>query len=123
MDLKIEKRICPYSGIEFVPKRTNQVYAYAKYREDYNNKKNNEKRKVLNEFNKPLKKCFEILLNILNGQKEKIVHKEYLRGAGFNFSVFTHFHMDKDIKKACYALYHVHYYKLDDNYYKILKND
>lgn len=123
MDLIIEKRICPYSSIEFIPKRTNQIFANNKYRIAYNNKKNNDKRKLLAEFNNPMKKCFEILLEILKGQNEKIVHKEFLRGAGFNFAVFTHFYMNKETKKACYALYHVHYYKMDDNHYKIIKND
>jgi hypothetical protein len=41
-----------YSGIELIPKRGNQIFANNKYRIAYNNKKNNDKRKVLAEFNK-----------------------------------------------------------------------
>jgi len=122
MDVKIKKRICPYSGVEFVPKRTNQVFANGKYRIAYNNQKNNSKRKHLASINKPLLKNYDILNQILVNEQEKIVHKEYLRGIGFSFSVFTHFHKDEKSPKYYYSIYDFHYYKIYDFYYKIVKH-
>ncbi|MCK8480951.1 hypothetical protein [Psychroserpens algicola] len=122
MKTDIEKRICPYSGVEFAPKRTNQVFANDRYRIAYHNQKNNSKRKRLASINKPLLKNYDILNQILGDEQEKIVHKEYLRGAGFSFSVFTHLHNDPNKDKYYYAIYDFYYINLDENYYKIIKN-
>jgi hypothetical protein len=123
MKTDIEKRICPYSGVEFVPKRTNQVFSNDKYRIAHNNQKSNSKRKRLSAINKPLLKNYDILNLIIGHEQEKVVHKEYLRGAGFSFSVFTHLHKDENMDKLYYALYNFYYVKVDDNFYKIIKND
>ena len=122
MELNKEKRICPYSGEEFVPKRSNQVFANDKYRIAHNNKKNNDKRKLLASINKPLLKNFDVCNWIVGDEPFKIVHKEFLRGAGFNFSVFTHIFKDEKTNKLCYSVYHFYYFKVDGNYYKIVKN-
>jgi len=123
MKTDVEKRICPYSGIEFIPKRSNQIFANSGCRIAYHNNRNNDKRKELAKLFKPIEKQYEILLKLLSGRKEVKVHKEYLRGAGFNFSLFTHIHYNETIKKNCYALHAVHYYKVDQDYYKICAND
>ncbi|MFD2917257.1 hypothetical protein [Psychroserpens luteus] len=122
MKTDIEKRICPYSGVEFIPNRTNQVFANDKYRIAHNNQKSNSKRKRLSAINKPLLKNYDILNLIIGDEQEKVAHKEYLRGAGFSFSVFTHLHKDLHKDKYYYAIYDFYYIKLDDNYYKIIKN-
>lgn len=122
MITNIEKRICPYSGIEFKPKRSNQIFANSNCRIAYHNNRNNAKRKELAKLFKPIEKQYEILLKLLNGRNQVQVHKEYLRGAGFNFSLFTHVHYNETIKKNCYALHTVHYYKVDQDYYKIVNN-
>jgi hypothetical protein len=122
MEINKEKRICPYRGEEFIPKRSNQVYANGKFRTYYNNKKSNDKRKLLASINKPLIKNFDIFNWIVGDEPYKIVHKEFLRGAGFNFSVFTHISKDEKINKLCYSVYHFYYFKVDDNNYKIVNN-
>ncbi|MAB49341.1 MAG: hypothetical protein CMC05_11990 [Flavobacteriaceae bacterium] len=118
----IEKRICPYCGVEFVPKRSNQIFNNSVCRIAYNNKRNNAKRKELAKLFKPIEKQYEILLSLLNANKEVDVHREFLRGAGFNFSLFTHIHFNESIKMNCYALHTVHYYKINQDYYKICNN-
>lgn len=123
MKTEVNKRICPFSGEEFIPKRSNQIYANDKYRITYNNNKNNNKKKELAKKFKPIEREYEVLLRLLNGRKEIKVHKEYLRGAGFSFSLFTHIHYNTSIGKNCYALHAVHYYKVDQDYYKICTND
>ncbi|WP_431136946.1 hypothetical protein [Psychroserpens mesophilus] len=123
MKNKIEKRICPYCGVEFIPKRSNQIFTNSTCRTTYNNNRNNTKRKDLAKLFKPIVEQYEVLLKLLSGRKEVQVHKEHLRGAGFNFSLFTHAHYNEIIKKNCYALHTVHYYKVDQDYYKICTND
>lgn len=122
MNNETEKRICPYCTLEFVPKRSNQIFHNSDCRTAHHNKRNNAKRKELAKFFKPIEKQYFALLGLLNGEKEITVHKEYLRGAGFNFSLFTHIHFNKTIQKSCYALHTVHFYKIDDNHYKIVNN-
>ncbi|MCB0463284.1 MAG: hypothetical protein KDC81_11325 [Flavobacteriaceae bacterium] len=122
MKSEIEKRICPDCGVEFIPKRSNQTYCNSTCRTAHHNKRNNAKRKELAKIFKPIIEQYEILLKLLKGRKEVQVHKEYLRGTGFNFSLFTHVHYNETIKKNCYALHTVHYYKVDQDYYKIVNN-
>lgn len=123
MKTDIEKRTCPYSGEEFIPKRPNQVFVNSKNRIAYHNERHNAIRRELSKLNKPLKKSYEVLAKLLEGKEVVIVHKERLRGLGFSFSVFTHLHQNKSSKEPCNALYCFHYYKVDDNHYKILRND
>lgn len=122
MKANLEKRICPFSGDEFVPKRNNQVFANRENRIAYNNKKNNDKRRRLAFVNKPLLRNNDILNQILGNEREKIVHKEFLRGAGFSFLVFTNFHRDENKNKLYYSIYHFYYYKVDNEHYKIVNN-
>jgi len=123
MNNEIEKRICPYCGVEFIPKRSNQTFCNSACRTAHHNKRNNAKRKELAKLFKPIEKQYYALLELLNGEKEVTVHKEYLRGIGVNFSLFTHIHYNETIKKNCYALHTVHYYKVDKEHYKICTND
>jgi hypothetical protein len=123
MEIEIVKRICPYSGIEFIPKRSNQIFADSECRIAYHNDKNNAKRRKLATLFRPIEKQYDVLLKLLKGKKQVTVHKEFLRGAGFNFSLFTHIYYNESIKKNCYALHTVHYYKINENYYKICTND
>jgi hypothetical protein len=122
MKNEVEKQNCPYCEVEFTPKRSNQIFCNSACRTAYHNKRNNVKRKELSKFFKPIVEQYEILLKLLNGRKEVQVHKEHLRGAGFNFSLFTHVHYNETIKKSCYALHTVHYYKIDENHYKIVNH-
>ncbi len=120
MKTNIPKRICPYSGIEFTPKRSNQVFANKECRIAFNNRKHNEKRKRLAFINKPLLKNYDILSQILGSQSEKVFHKEYLRGTGFSFSVFTNLHKDQNSNSYYYSVYNFYYYKIDNEHYKIV---
>lgn len=122
MKNEIEKQICPFCGVEFIPQRSNQIFTNSDCRISYNNQKNNEKRKQLSFINKPLLKNHQILSEILGNEREKIVHKEYLRGAGFSFKVFTNLHKDENINKYYYSVYKFYYFKIDDDHYKIINN-
>ena len=125
MALLVNKYICPYSKEEFIPKRSNQIYAKPEYRIAFNNQRGNDKRKLLAPKNKLLKNNREILKSILELNSKGIVHVEYLKGAGFSFQVFTHLTYDKVFNKNAFSVYEFSYIQLADSpkYFKIFKND
>ncbi len=81
----------PLTGEEFFRTRINQRFAKPENRIKYYNEKANTLRWKLSFIEKPLRKNYTIINSLMKNQKEKDFHKEYLRGSGFNFSVFSHF--------------------------------
>ena len=92
-DFKEEKRVCPYSSEEFVPKRHNQRFAYPSYRIAFHNNANNEIRRARAFVDNKLHKNYSILLELLNGKQEGKFHKEFLNGKGYSFNVLTHYEL------------------------------
>ncbi len=125
MKKELKKQVCPYSGEEFIPKRTNQIYLKPEYRVAFNNQKNNDKRKLLAPKNKLLMKAREVLKSTLGNRMDIIVHEQYLRGAGLSFSVFTDFDEDKISNRRAYSVYEFSYIEMTDkpNHIKIFRND
>ena len=114
-----EIRTCYYSGESFIPTRQNQIFATKENRILYHNQINNQLRKRLSLINKQLLLNFRILIEVLDGENETIVHKQFLLGKGFSFSVFTHLSLSKYSNNYCYSVYEVSYERIDDNNYKI----
>ena len=114
-----EIRTCYYSGESFIPTRQNQIFATKENRILYHNQINNQLRKRLSLINKQLLLNFRILIEVLDGENETIVHKQFLLGKGFSFSVFTHLSLSKCSNNYCYSVYEVSYERIDDNNYKI----
>jgi len=116
------KKVCPYSKIEFIPKRSNQIFLNKDCRIKYNNAKSNFIRHQLHAYNGPLLKNYKILEEIMRGKKEKTFHKEFLKGKDFSSSLITH-----NVKGEIYDLIGVYKYTIDfipnsDNV-KIRRND
>lgn len=120
---KQEQRICPYSGLKFTPKRSNQIYANAEYRIAHNNEKNRLKQKPTKKAFNLLHKNYNILHELMEGKKIIKVHSEFLRGAGFSFSVFTHFEEDLINGVDIYALHDFTFYKYEGDIYTIRRNE
>jgi hypothetical protein len=114
-----EIRTCYYSGESFIPTRQNQIFATKENRILFHNQINNQLRKRLSFINKQLLLNFRILIDILNGENETAVHKQFLLGKGFSFSVFTHLSLSKYSNNYCYSVYEVSYERIDDDNYKI----
>lgn len=112
-------RTCNYSGESFIPTRQNQIFATKENRILFHNQINNQLRKRLSFINKQLLLNFRILIDILNGENETIVHKQFLLGKGFSFSVFTHLSLSKYSNNYCYSVYEVSYERINDDNYKI----
>ena len=113
------KRKCKYSNVEFVPKRTNQVFLSKECRIAHHNEMNNTIRKKLSKINNQLIKNYKVLTEIMRGKNESQFHSEFLRGKGFSFSVHTHVEKWKD--KFIYAVYEFSFYKINDTTYQITR--
>ena len=79
------------TGETFEPKRSTQKFASAENRIKYYNNKANKERLKNSFIDKPLRKNFRILLEVVGEDPERKVHKEYLLGKGFNFGILTHY--------------------------------
>lgn len=115
----IEKRLCPYSNQEFIPKRSNQVFALAEYRVAYHNDNNNAIRRKLSYINKQLMINYKVVQLLLGDKIEVIANKHFLRGAGFSFLTFTNVTKKEDAYFHC--IYDVAFQKLNDEEYLIFR--
>ncbi|PKG44021.1 hypothetical protein [Psychroflexus sp. MES1-P1E] len=79
----------PFTCEEFEPKRKNQRFANSKNRIDYHNMKANKLREEKASMDKPLSENLKILKDIMKGKNKHTVHKEFLRGKGYNFEVYN----------------------------------
>lgn len=113
------KRECIYSKIEFVPKRSNQIFINKQCRIAHHNDISNAIRKKLSKINNLLIKNYKILTEIMQAKNEEQFHSEFLRGKGFSFSVHTHIEKRKDI--YVYAVYEFSFYKITDTNYLITR--
>ena len=121
MAINNEIRTCNYSGESFIPIRQNQIFATKENRILFHNQQNNQLRKRLSFINKQLLLNFRILIDVLNGEKEQSIHKQFLLGKGFSFKVFTHFTVSKLSNNYCYCIYEATYERIDEDNYKITK--
>jgi hypothetical protein len=121
MNKNVEIRKCLFSGEEFYPKRNNQVFASKKNRINYHNSINNKLRNELKSTNNQLLFNYKICREILDKNKSVKVHREFLKGRGFDFKFFTN--LTENVSKAGYtfALYDTSFEKIVDNMYLISK--
>jgi len=78
-------KIDPYTGEEFEPMRSNQRFANRKNQIAYNNAKASKLRSVKAPRLKALNENYKVLLKILKKRNNRIVSKDFLLGAGFDF--------------------------------------
>jgi hypothetical protein len=114
-----KKRICPYSKVEFIPKRSNQKFANKECRVAYHNEISNNVRKKIAKTNKPLLNNHKIFSELLSGKNEGVFHQEFLVGKGVSFQVFTGLKkLDNDY---AYQVFEFYYHKIDQFNFKIVK--
>ncbi len=112
--------IDPLTQESFIPERTNQRFASRKNQIKYNNLKAKEKRLVKSEVDVILDKNRTILRTVLNGNKEIILTRDYLLGAGFHFGCFTHSKIIKEKEYRC--IYEYAYSPINNENYDIIKH-
>jgi hypothetical protein len=112
-----KKRVCPQSKIEFIPRRSNQIFISSIARKNYHNNINNTIRKNTAYIQKPLMKTYKIFSELLADKDEGIFHNEFLLGKGVSFEVFTNL---KEYKEGiAYAVFEFWYVKIDDVNFQI----
>jgi len=116
----IKTRLCPYSNTMFEAKRQNQIYRSASDRISHNNLLNNLLRRKLSFINKQLLKNYKIADALIGNFTDVSVHKQFLRGKGFSFQMFTHVSQKED--EIVYGLYDISFMKLtDEDYYYLYR--
>jgi hypothetical protein len=104
----------------FEAKRQNQIYRSASDRISHNNLLNNLLRKKLSFINKQLLKNYKIADALIGDYTDVSVHKQFLRGKGFSFQMFTHVSQKED--EIVYGLYDISFMKLtDEDYYYLYR--
>lgn len=81
---------CKNCNIKFEPLRLNQIFCSKKCRTKYHNNKAFAFRLITKQYNKGLVANRRILENTLKKFGNRLVSKEFLLGAGYNFSLLTH---------------------------------
>lgn len=114
-----EKRVCPYSKTEFIPKRNNQIFATKEYRIAFHNNINGSVRRKLSIVNNQLIKNYKVFDSLLGNDNEVIANKHYLRGAGFSFKNFTH--VANNNNSIVYGVYDILFEKLNEEEYLIYR--
>jgi hypothetical protein len=113
-------RLCPFTNLAFRAHRNNQRFSTPEARKSYHNLLNNSLRKKLSFINKQLLKNYKIADALLGDFTDVSVHKQFLRGKGFSFQMFTHVSQkDEDI---VFGLYDIAFMKLtDEDYYYLYR--
>lgn len=115
-----EIRLCPYSNKTFKAKRQNQIFASSEDRIAFHNEQNNLLRKKLSFINKQLLKNYKIADALLGDFNDVSVHKQFLRGKGFSFQMFTHVSQKDD--DIVFGLYDIAFTKLpDEDFYYLYR--
>jgi len=112
-------QIDPLTNEKFTPRRFNQKFASKRNQISFNNIKARRKRIDKAPFDLILDKNRTILIRIVGNDKEVVVSKDYLLGAGFNFQFFNRSFESNDIKYQCVYRYAVGL--LGNGRYKVLR--
>ena len=80
----------PFSGQTFTKKRDTQRFSSHENQVRYNNRKATERRRTLSDYWKVLTRNRDILQRTLGDKIERIVSRDFLIGAGFDFTFYTH---------------------------------
>lgn len=117
---ELEVKIDPYTGDEFYPKRSNQVFATPQNKMKYHNERAKEYRDETKEFRNCYDRCYKILRLLLEGKSSVRVHHEYIEGMGFDYGGLTAYHETK--KGFIFYVYDI-VMVLEDDYYIISRTE
>jgi hypothetical protein len=105
-------KIDPYTNEQFEPARTNQRFASAKNRITYHNLIARDKRMITREIDYSISSNWNILLKQLAGKDKVVRTREFLLGAGFNFSLFQRAY--REDSEVIYRIYNCGFFIADD---------
>jgi hypothetical protein len=87
---KIQHRKDPLTGELFIPKKVTQKFKTRENQIKYNNELQSLRRQFLGPLLSPLLKTHRILSNAIGTKNTITLHKEWLKGAGADMTLFTH---------------------------------
>lgn len=108
------------TGEAFQPRRSHQAFARAENRIRYHNNMANKLRKEKAFVDRPLHRNIKILIEIMGDNNEASFHKEFMKGKGFNFTVFTHY--ENYNGKKIQAIYQFIVFAQSDTQIKVIKH-
>jgi hypothetical protein len=115
---------CKLTQEEFIKRRNNQLFSTRENQILYNNIKARNKRLAKGATERILDCNRTILLRILGNAKEITKSKDFLLGCGYNFGYITYSkRIDNTSKQIANFCFEVGILKIDENTYKILKNE
>ncbi|MDA9986589.1 hypothetical protein N9E11_01025 [Crocinitomicaceae bacterium] len=114
----MKKHIDPYSGESFIPKRSNQRFAYKAHQIAFNNAKAKKERDLHAYYDSQIKKNWKILKAILKNKKATIQNQDYLLGKGYSFRFFNNLRTNED--KSFYGVYDYGIRSLANGKYEII---
>ena len=79
----------PYTGEVFTPLRSNQKFANRRNQIAFNNKIARDNRRIKSPILTVLNTNHKVLIKALGNKEFEIKSKDFLLGAGFNFSIFS----------------------------------
>ena len=111
---------CKQCNISFNRRRKNQIFCSKKCRSDFNNDKAYQIRKITNRYNKSLIHNRHVLVKIYRDFGKKLISKDFLEGAGYNFSMLTH-SLEDNNKKVCNFCFDYAIRKLESNLFQVIR--
>jgi hypothetical protein len=114
--------IDPYSGAKFLPKRSNQIFSCPENKIKFNNAKAEKLRKERAPIDKKLHGCHLLLKKLYAMNKTKEYSKDFLLGAGLDFSAYNHIVIIDSVKNPAYYQFALCQNDLSKKY-KIILNE
>ena len=105
------------TGENFIPRRSNQKFASSINRTRYNNRNANDQRKLKAPVNRKLDQNRTIMKKILKNRQEIEVSKDFLLGAGFDFSCYTQIRMKGEVPYC--GIFEYGIYRINEDKYKL----
>lgn len=115
---KINQRKDPLTGELFIPKKVTQKFKIRENQIKYNNQLQSLRRQFLGPLLRPLLKTHRILTETIGSKNTITLHKEWLKGAGADMTLFTH--VETIETKRFHAIFNFTITSNQD-YYKITK--
>lgn len=88
--VKLYKKECPCCGETFQTTRIDKIYKNSLHQRSYNNNKQANKRKLLDQLNKPINATYKIFKELLGNKISISISKQFLKGKGADLKYFTH---------------------------------
>lgn len=115
----MKKRIDPYSGEEFYPKRNNQKFSCRENQIAFNNERARKARNEHSLIDNQIRNNYQILADILSHSDLVIKTKEFLLAKGYNFSFMNNYRSHND--KSYYGVYNYGFRSIGEGKYELVK--